>query len=156
MGSAMGNVSGPAWWEGRRALPGPARGSAPASDAAPGPRRCCASRVSRFGHIAMAVVAGEAGVRYRPRWQDRRFEDYDTVIAAAEAGLGVALLRMQPAGARPERGRLARLGNRAAAHPAAHYLRPRAPGQRGGVLRQSVRLLHGAEPFPPDHPTTGK
>src|SRR3546814_4997403 len=118
MGAAIGTVSRPACCSVRRSRPRPARSSPPASDGAPGPGRCCASRFSRFRHIAMALVAGEAGVRYRPRWQDRRFEDYDTVIAAAEAGLGVALLRMPPAGAWTERGRLARIGNRAEANPA--------------------------------------
>lgn len=33
------------------------------------------------------------GLAFKPRPQDRRFEDYDTVLAAAEVGLGVALLR---------------------------------------------------------------
>jgi LysR family glycine cleavage system transcriptional activator len=34
-----------------------------------------------------------AGVQIRAKAADRRFEDYDIVLAAAEAGLGVALLR---------------------------------------------------------------
>src|SRR5690606_33146860 len=32
----------------------------------------------------------EDALRYSPRWQDRRFEDYDSVLAAAGAGLGIA------------------------------------------------------------------
>src|SRR3546814_16439530 len=132
MGAAIGTVSRPACCSVRRSRPRPARSSPPASDGAPGPGRCCASRFSRFRHIAMALVAGEAGVRYRPRWQDRRFEDYDTVIAAAEAGLGVALLRMPPPGPWTERGRPAPIGTRAEAIPAAPSLLPRPHGPRGG------------------------
>jgi LysR family glycine cleavage system transcriptional activator len=37
-------------------------------------------------------LAGE-GAAYTPRDRDRKFEDYDLVLAAASAGLGVALLR---------------------------------------------------------------
>lgn len=33
------------------------------------------------------------GIAFKPRAQDRRFEDYNLVLAAAEAGLGVALAR---------------------------------------------------------------
>lgn len=36
---------------------------------------------------------GEQGVDYRPRAQDRRFEDYNLVLDAAASGLGVALAR---------------------------------------------------------------
>ena len=42
---------------------------------------------------AQGVPAAELRQRYRPHARDRRFEDYDLVLAAAEAGLGVALLR---------------------------------------------------------------
>lgn len=83
----------------------------------------------------------EAGLAYRPRWQDRRFEDYDTVLAAAKAGLGVALLR------RPlvEPGRalsgLVRVSDRVSPNPKQHYICLRAGEGRGAVLELADRLV---------------
>lgn len=84
---------------------------------------------------------GGAGVRYRPRWQDRRFEDYDSVLAAAGAELGVALLRAPLAEAWVADGRLAWVAPRTEPNPAAHYLCLRAGETRSAVLELAARLL---------------
>lgn len=89
---------------------------------------------------------GVAGLRYRPRWQDRRFEDYDTVLTAAEAGLGVALLRTPLAAAAVAAGRLAYVSPRAEANPAAHFIGMRAGESRSAVLELAARLLTLAAP----------
>lgn len=81
-----------------------------------------------------------AGVRYQPRWQDRRFEDYDTVLAAAEAGLGVALLREPLSSDWVETGRLAYMSDRAIPNPAAHFVCLRVGEQRAAVLEVADRL----------------
>ena len=86
-----------------------------------------------------AWLAG-ARVRYRPRWQDRRFEDYDSVIVAAEAGLGVALLRAPLADAAVVAGRLAYVALRAEPNPAAHFACLRAGEERAAVLELAARL----------------
>lgn len=84
---------------------------------------------------------GSAGVRYRPRWQDRRFEDYDTVLTAAEAGLGVALLRSPLADAAVKAGRLAYVSLCAEPNPAAHFVGMRSGERRTAVLEVARRLL---------------
>lgn len=67
-----------------------------------------------------------AGLRFRTRAIDRRFEDYDLVLAAAEAGLGVALLRSPLADDRLRSGALVRISRLAVPNAAGHYLvRPR-------------------------------
>jgi DNA-binding transcriptional LysR family regulator len=82
-----------------------------------------------------------AGIRYRPRWQDRRFEDYDSVLVAAEAGLGIALLRLPVGEASVNAGRLGYLGLRTQANPAAHFV-CMAPGEeRAAVIELATRLL---------------
>ena len=63
-----------------------------------------------------------AGIRYRAKAADRRFEDYDLVLAAAEAGLGVALLRAPLADDRLRSGALVRVSRQAIANQAGHYL----------------------------------
>jgi len=82
-----------------------------------------------------------AGVRYQPRWQDRRFEDYDTVLTAAEAGLGVALLREPLASPWIETGRLAYLSDRAIPNPAAHFVCLRTDEPRAAVVEVANRLV---------------
>ncbi len=49
------------------------------------------------------------GIPFKPRAQDRRFEDYNLVLAAAEAGLGVALARTPLADAYLQRSALVRV-----------------------------------------------
>jgi LysR family transcriptional regulator, glycine cleavage system transcriptional activator len=66
-----------------------------------------------------------AGLRYRTKSADRRFEDYDLVLAAAEAGLGVALLRFPLADDRVRAGALVRVSPLAIPNAAGHYLAAR-------------------------------
>jgi DNA-binding transcriptional LysR family regulator len=81
-----------------------------------------------------------AGVRYRPRWQDRRFEDYDSVLVAAEAGLGVALLREPLAAAAIAGGRLSYVAARAEPNPSAHFVCLREGESRAAVIELAARL----------------
>jgi LysR family glycine cleavage system transcriptional activator len=64
----------------------------------------------------------DGGVSFRPESSDRRFEDYELVLVAACAGLGVALLRSPFADAWLSDGRLARVHARAMPNETAHYL----------------------------------
>jgi LysR family transcriptional regulator, glycine cleavage system transcriptional activator len=61
------------------------------------------------------------GIQLKQRQQDRRFEDYTVVLAAAEAGLGIALARTPLADAHLRRSGLVRLGARAVASPLRYY-----------------------------------
>lgn len=82
-----------------------------------------------------------ADIRYRPRWQDRRFEDYDTVVAAAEAGLGVALLRLPLAKHVLARETVRTVSGRALQNPAGHFICMRKGETRGAVLKLADRLM---------------
>lgn len=86
-----------------------------------------------------------AGISYRPRWQDRRFEDYDTVLSAAEAGLGIALIRQPLASDWLSDGRLTTLGLEAMRNPASHFVCVRAGETRQAVLTLRDRILALAE-----------
>jgi DNA-binding transcriptional LysR family regulator len=86
----------------------------------------------------------EDGVRYRPRWQDRRFEDYDMVLTAAEAGLGIALLRLPLGQQWLTHKRLVTLGTRVGANPSAHYICTRAGETRPAVVAARDRLQSAA------------
>lgn len=83
------------------------------------------------------------GLDYRPRSQDRRFEDYDLVLAAAAAGLGLAMLRMPTALGRYGANVLVPISNARIDNPAAHYLVSRQAERREHVLeaRQRIRQL---------------
>jgi DNA-binding transcriptional LysR family regulator len=81
------------------------------------------------------------GHRFRPRSIDHRFEDYDLVLAAAEAGLGVAMARLPLAQAWLDEGRLVAVSGRSVANPQAHYLVHRPDEARAPVLRLLSRLV---------------
>lgn len=83
----------------------------------------------------------EQGVRFRAKDADRRFEDYDLVLAAAEAGLGVALLRSPLASAAMRSARLVRIARPAVRNAAAHYLVMPAAEQRLAVLGLADALV---------------
>lgn len=81
---------------------------------------------------------GAQGVDYRPRPQDRRFEDYNLVLDAAAHGLGIALARPPLALGMVESGRLAVVDERTALNPVAYWLdRPE------GRIRPAARELAG-------------
>lgn len=88
-----------------------------------------------------------AGIRYRPRWQDRRFEDYDTVLAAAEYGLGVTLLRLPLAERALDRGTLRPVSARTIGNPARHFICMRENESRAAIIEVADRLqrMSGAE-----------
>ncbi|WP_129794061.1 LysR substrate-binding domain-containing protein [Sphingosinicella sp. CPCC 101087] len=85
-----------------------------------------------------------AGIAYRPRWNDRRFEDYDTVLAAAASGLGIALLRLPFAASWLADGRLVPVAARAEPNPAAHHVCLRVGESRSAVLELAERLSRAA------------
>ena len=81
---------------------------------------------------------GANGVDYRPRPQDRRFEDYNLVLDAAAHGLGVALARPPLALGMIESGRLAVVDARTVPNPVAYWLdRPE------GRIRPAAQELAG-------------
>jgi len=65
---------------------------------------------------------GAQGIDYRPRPQDRRFEDYNLVLDAAAHGLGIALARPPLATGMIEAGRLAVVDKRTTLNPVAYWL----------------------------------
>jgi DNA-binding transcriptional LysR family regulator len=77
----------------------------------------------------------DAGLRYRPRIDDRKFEDYDLVLAAAEGSLGLALLRLPLAQAWLESGKLVPVSDRSRPNPSGHHLACRREESRDGVLK---------------------
>lgn len=81
------------------------------------------------------------GISYRPRWQDRRFEDYDTVLCAAAAGLGIALLRQPLASDWLAAGRLVAITSEEMRNPAGHFVCVRAGETRQAVLALRDRIL---------------
>lgn len=62
------------------------------------------------------------GLDYRPRPQDRRFEDYNLVLDAAACGLGVALSRPPLAQAHVDAGRVVMVDRRTALNPVSYWL----------------------------------
>ncbi|HEY5801171.1 MAG TPA: LysR substrate-binding domain-containing protein, partial [Burkholderiaceae bacterium] len=86
-----------------------------------------------------AWLAG-AGLGIKPRAQDRRFEDYTLVLAAAEAGLGIALARLPLAQGYLARGVLCKVGERAIASPLAYYLATTKKEERPEVVACMARL----------------
>jgi LysR family transcriptional regulator, glycine cleavage system transcriptional activator len=86
------------------------------------------------------------GASYRNKAADRRFEDYDLVLGAARAGLGLALLRSPLANEALEDGRLVRVSKASLPNPLAHHLVMRAGEDRAMVLEAAAQLLALAAP----------
>ncbi|MBU9216752.1 LysR family transcriptional regulator [Burkholderia gladioli] len=84
------------------------------------------------------------GIALKPRAQDRRFEDYTLVLAAAEAGLGVALARVPVAAAHLARSPLVRLSRREVVSPLTAYIVHARDECRPEVLALIDRLLRMA------------
>ncbi|MGH6893373.1 MAG: LysR substrate-binding domain-containing protein [Dongiaceae bacterium] len=78
------------------------------------------------------------GLDYRPRPQDRRFEDYNLVLDAAACGLGIALARPPLAQGPIDAGRLVAVDERTVLNPVAYWLdRP------NGSVRAAAAILAG-------------
>lgn len=84
---------------------------------------------------------GEHGVRFRAKAADRRFEDYDLVLAAAQAGLGIALLRSPLADQALAQSGLVRVSKYAIRNVAGHYVVSSAAEDRSAVLQVADLLL---------------
>lgn len=80
------------------------------------------------------------GIDYRPRSQDRRFEDYDLVLQAAAAGLGLAMLRMPTASDRYGADVLVPISEITIENPLAHYMVSREGEARSHVLEARARI----------------
>jgi LysR family transcriptional regulator, glycine cleavage system transcriptional activator len=78
-----------------------------------------------------------AGVSYRPRPIDRRFEDYDLVLETAAAGAAVALLRLPLASDWVQSGKLRSISRRSIPNASAHF----AVHRRGDVRPPVQRLI---------------
>jgi DNA-binding transcriptional LysR family regulator len=82
-----------------------------------------------------------SGVPYRPRGEERRFDDYDLVLSAAEAGLGVAIARWPLAADAINSGRLVRIDGPEFSGAKAHYIVTRNGDARVPVHRLGVQLI---------------
>lgn len=65
---------------------------------------------------------GAHGIDYRPRPQDRRFEDYNLVLDAAANGLGIALARPPLTEKQMEAGRLVAVDTRTVLNPVSYWM----------------------------------
>lgn len=83
----------------------------------------------------------QAGSAYRPRGGERRFDDYDLVLAAAEQGLGVAIARWPLAAAALDSGRLVRIGGPEFPGTKAHYIVTRSADARAAIRQLSDALM---------------
>ena len=83
----------------------------------------------------------QSGVPYRPRGGERRFDDYDLLLSAAEAGLGVAIARWPLAAAALNSRRLVRIDDREFPGVKAHYIVTRNGDTRVPVHRLAARLI---------------
>ncbi|MFM0556076.1 LysR substrate-binding domain-containing protein [Paraburkholderia sediminicola] len=79
----------------------------------------------------------------KPRAQDRRFEDYTLVLAAAEAGLGVALARVPLADAYLQRSGLVRVSRHEVASPLTYYF-VHAKGESRPEVLALIDRMHTA------------
>jgi DNA-binding transcriptional LysR family regulator len=65
---------------------------------------------------------GQQGMDYRPRPQDRRFEDYNLVLEAAEHGLGIALARPPLTEEKLRSGSIVAVDQRKVLNPVSYWL----------------------------------
>lgn len=87
---------------------------------------------------------GAQGISLKPRPQDRRFEDYGLVLAAAQAGLGIALAREPFSNGWLARNDLVRIGRTAVASPLAYHVLTAKREVRPEVLDLVSRLVRAA------------
>ncbi len=94
------------------------------------------------------------GLDYRPRSQDRRFEDYNLVLDATAHGLGIALARPPLTAAQLDSGRIVRVDAREALNPVSYWLdrplgalRPAAAALAWRIVREAGVTTGQAEAF---------
>lgn len=101
--------------------------------------------------VAWKAWLEHAGIKgFRPRAHDRRFEDYGLVLAAAEAGLGIALARRPFADQAVRAAGLVPLSERDIESPLTYYVVQRPSESKAAVLALSRRLLRAAAGAEPD------
>lgn len=83
-------------------------------------------------------------IQYTPRGQDRRFEDYNVVLDACVAGLGIALSRPPLADRLLASGRLVQVSSRTIDHHVAFHLIRGTETMRGPAAELAGRLLKSA------------
>jgi DNA-binding transcriptional LysR family regulator len=83
---------------------------------------------------------GAHGVDYRPRAQDRRFEDYNLVLDAAANGLGIALARPPLTEGDMEAGRLVAVDRRTVLNPVSYWLDRPAGRPRPAAIELARRI----------------
>jgi LysR family transcriptional regulator, glycine cleavage system transcriptional activator len=88
------------------------------------------------------------GLDYKPRPQDRRFEDYNLVLDAAACGLGIALSRPPLAAAQVAAGRIVKVDPRVALSPVSYWLDRPLGGMRDAAAQLAWRI--GGEAQVPD------
>ncbi|MFM0273650.1 LysR substrate-binding domain-containing protein [Paraburkholderia aspalathi] len=87
---------------------------------------------------------GALAIPLKPRAQDRRFEDYTLVLAAAEAGLGVALARVPLADAYLQKSGLVRVSRHEVASPLTYYF-VHAKGESRPEVLALIDRMQGAQ-----------
>jgi LysR family transcriptional regulator, glycine cleavage system transcriptional activator len=83
----------------------------------------------------------QTGSAYRPRGGERRFDDYDLVLTAAEQGLGVAIARWPLAAAALDSGRLVRVEGPEFSGTKAHYIVTRSGESRAAIHQLADALV---------------
>ena len=89
------------------------------------------------------------GLDYKPRPQDRRFEDYNLVLDAAVCGLGIALARPPLAQGLMETGRLVQVDPRTVLNPVSYWL-DRPHGTIRGAAATLARRIAAEAGMSPD------
>jgi DNA-binding transcriptional LysR family regulator len=84
------------------------------------------------------------GLDYRPRPQDRRFEDYNLVLDAAACGLGIALARPPLAQLSIQSGRLVPVDDRTVLNPVSYWLDRPNGGIRPAAATLAKRIAEEA------------
>jgi DNA-binding transcriptional LysR family regulator len=87
---------------------------------------------------------GGQGLDYRPRRQDRRFEDYNLVLDAAVHGLGVALARPPLVQDVLAQGRVVAVDDRTALNPVAYWLDRPEVTLRPAAAELARRIIRAA------------
>jgi LysR family transcriptional regulator, glycine cleavage system transcriptional activator len=90
------------------------------------------------------VWFAQTGTKFRTKPDDRRFEDYDMVLIAAAAGLGVALLRSPLADDFARAAHLSPISKRSVPNPSSHHILIAEDEKRDHVIEAVHRLRAAA------------